>query len=163
VPLLVNHFVAEFSRRDDKCIHTVASGVLEQLQAYDWPGNIRELEHVIERAVITSTDGVLYLIEPLVCENVETSPAATARLNDFERLHIERILSTTSWRIEGPAGGGDGARPAPEHVAQPHDQAGNQAPRRARYRTSRSLIDRPIRSKTGPYCVDSSSGTIVAK
>jgi formate hydrogenlyase transcriptional activator len=104
VPLLVNHFVAEFSRRDDKCIHTVASGVLEQLQAYDWPGNIRELEHVIERAVITSTDGVLYLIEPLVCENVETSLVATARLTDFERLHIERILSTTSWRIEGPAG-----------------------------------------------------------
>jgi transcriptional regulator with GAF, ATPase, and Fis domain len=58
---------------------------------------------VIERAVITSTDGVLCLIEPLVSENVEASVAMT-RLTDFERLHIERILSTTSWRIEGPAG-----------------------------------------------------------
>jgi transcriptional regulator with GAF, ATPase, and Fis domain len=105
VPMLTNHFVAEFSRRYGKCIHTIPPSVLEQLQAYDWPGNIRELEHVIERAVITSTDGILYLIEPLISTNVGApAPASATRLVDLERLHIERILGNTAWRIEGPSG-----------------------------------------------------------
>jgi transcriptional regulator with GAF, ATPase, and Fis domain len=105
VLLLTTHFVDTLSRRYGKRIHTIPTSVLNQLQGYDWPGNIRELEHVIERGIITCSDGVLRLLEALVSTSTEVQPQAPlTRLTDVERSHIERILGTTSWRIEGPGG-----------------------------------------------------------
>jgi len=59
IPLLVDHFVAKHAARAGKCIRTVESGVVTLLQQYDWPGNIRELENAIERAVVLTTGNTI--------------------------------------------------------------------------------------------------------
>src|SRR5204862_465558 len=59
IPLLVRHFAQQFSKRMNKTIDTISSATMEALSRYHWPGNIRELQNVIERAVITSTGPVL--------------------------------------------------------------------------------------------------------
>src|SRR5579864_8811325 len=59
IPLLVRHFVQQFSRRMNRCVETIPSETMNTLVRYDWPGNIRELQNVIERAVIVSTGPVL--------------------------------------------------------------------------------------------------------
>jgi formate hydrogenlyase transcriptional activator len=59
IPLLVRHFVQEFSRRNNRVIDTVPSEAMEAMVRYSWPGNIRELQNVIERAVIVSKSLVL--------------------------------------------------------------------------------------------------------
>ena len=59
IPLLVGHFAQQFSRRMNKAIETIPSATMEALCRYHWPGNIRELQNVIERAVILSTEPAL--------------------------------------------------------------------------------------------------------
>ena len=103
VRLLARHFVESFSKRYGKSIHTIPSALLDELEAYTWPGNIRELEHVIERAIITSRDGLLRLTEPLDVQSSGDLPAST-RLIDVEGEHIQRVLGSTAWRIEGEGG-----------------------------------------------------------
>jgi transcriptional regulator with GAF, ATPase, and Fis domain len=105
VDVLIPFFVDQLSNRYGKRIHTVHPEVVARSRRYSWPGNIRELEHVIERAMITTTDGVLRLIEPLGSSHFDAmdNPEAT-RLVDVERLHIQRILRNTGGRIEGREG-----------------------------------------------------------
>ena len=59
IPLLVRHFVQEFSRRNNRVINTIPSETMQALVRYQWPGNIRELQNVIERAVIISKGTML--------------------------------------------------------------------------------------------------------
>jgi formate hydrogenlyase transcriptional activator len=101
IPLLVWHFVEEFSKAFGKRIETVAKSNMEALQRYSWPGNIRELRNVVERAMITAAGPRLTVPVP------ETSSAATGRsirLIDVERSHIRRVLESTRWRIRGIGG-----------------------------------------------------------
>src|SRR5271168_4119337 len=77
---------------------------MSALTSYDWPGNIRELQNLIERAVILSDDGVLPNPLPaLVPSEIATSPAATT-LKDSERNLILRTLESVGWVIGGPKG-----------------------------------------------------------
>jgi transcriptional regulator with GAF, ATPase, and Fis domain len=102
---LVWHFVDIFSRRMGKTIHCVPSETLAALQAHDWPGNIRELQNVIERAIILSKDGVL---PNLLIPGAPPPPAVSAAqptLRDFERDLILQTLRNVDWVI----GGADGA------------------------------------------------------
>jgi PAS domain S-box-containing protein len=112
IPLLVSHYTREIGERLGKSIGEVPAHVLREFTEYNWPGNIRELQNVIERAVIVSSDGVLRLPEPLV--QTTTAPAGEAEafkepitistLDEAEREHILRALEATGWRIEGPKG-----------------------------------------------------------
>jgi formate hydrogenlyase transcriptional activator len=85
---------------------------MREFTGYNWPGNIRELQNVIERAVIVSSDGVLRLPEPLVQKTTastiesQTSNGSTtvSTLDEAEREHILRALEATGWRINGPKG-----------------------------------------------------------
>jgi transcriptional regulator with GAF, ATPase, and Fis domain len=105
IPLLVRHLVTRLATKLHKRIDVVSPSVLEAVRQYDWPGNIRELENVLERAIITTSDGTLRLSEPLGVPKQDFAPvAATPVLTDVERAHILRILETTGWRIEGPRG-----------------------------------------------------------
>ena len=106
VPLLVQYFVRKLSARLNKPIDSIPEEVMEILKAHDWPGNIRELQNVIERAVVLATDSVL---RPALTElkqmTKQPSPATTRTLAEAEREHILVVLKQTDWRI----GGQDGA------------------------------------------------------
>jgi len=78
--------------------------VSRALQQYDWPGNIRELENVIQRAIILSSDGAISINDISLSSAKPTSVTAGTTLEEIERSHIQRMLSTTLWRIEGRRG-----------------------------------------------------------
>ncbi len=110
IPLLVWRFVDEFSKAFGKRIDAISRDNMETLQQYPWPGNIRELRNVVERAMIVATGPRLSLTLP-------TSTAAAARrslkLVDVEKEHIRGVLESTGWRIRGAGGAADrlGLRP----------------------------------------------------
>ena len=108
IPLLVRYFAQKHARRMNKRIENIPADTLQALSRYPWPGNIRELENLIERAVILSS-GPELLVEP-----PEFRPAAVAissegtvkhtNLEDAERAHILRVLHDANWIIGGPRG-----------------------------------------------------------
>ena len=110
--MLVRHYVRLIGERLGNSISEVPAQVMREFTEYNWPGNIRELQNVIERAVIVSPDGVLRLPEPLV--QTTTAPAGEGEafkepmtistLDEAEREHILRALEATGWRINGPKG-----------------------------------------------------------
>jgi formate hydrogenlyase transcriptional activator len=117
IPLLVRHFVQQFSRRTNRNIETIPSEAMNALVRYSWPGNIRELQNVVERAVIVSTGPVLKVpVDDLVvraraadAQSEEASPIDTARnmrgmLEDTERKQILGALEQTRWIVAGPNG-----------------------------------------------------------
>jgi len=106
IPALVEHFVQRFSHEMGKRIETIPPEVMDVLKLYDWPGNIRELENFIKRAVIMSTGPVL---RPLLGElkRLPSQPSLSAKrtLAEVERDHITEVLRETRWVL----GGGNGA------------------------------------------------------
>jgi PAS domain S-box-containing protein len=102
---LVESFVQEFAETMGKPIDSIAKASLKALLDYGWPGNIRELRNVIERAVILSQGPSLKIELPSISPAPVPSPEPSlALLTDVERNHILRILDATGWRIRGPAG-----------------------------------------------------------
>jgi formate hydrogenlyase transcriptional activator len=105
IPVLVRHFVEILGRRTGRQIEQIPPETMSALRSYQWPGNIRELQNVIERAVILSNDGVLP--NPLPTAETEQraviSPGATT-LRDSERTLILRTLEAVGWVIGGPKG-----------------------------------------------------------
>jgi formate hydrogenlyase transcriptional activator len=104
IPALVMHFVEIYGRRMGKQIEHIPAKTMSAFCSYPWPGNIRELQNVIERAVILSNDGVLP--NPLTAIDVQSivaAPPATT-LKESERTLILRTLQTVGWVIGGPKG-----------------------------------------------------------
>ena len=105
IPALVTHFAEILGRRMARIIEHIPSETMSALSSYQWPGNIRELQNLIERAVILSNDGVLP--NPLPAAGTEQraaiSPGATT-LRDSERTLILRTLEEVGWVIGGPKG-----------------------------------------------------------
>jgi len=101
IPMLVWAFVKEFENKMGKRIESISKKSIEALQSYSWPGNIRELRNVIERAII-STDGRALNIPTLAISSVEA--AQDRNLEDVERKHILSVLERTSWRVMGKDG-----------------------------------------------------------
>jgi formate hydrogenlyase transcriptional activator len=106
ISLLVQHFVQEAARRMNKTIDAIPSAAMEALIQYRWPGNIRELENVIERAVILSPGSVLRV--PLGDLRSRISPGHRSEkphtIADVEREHIRAVLKETRWVLSGPRG-----------------------------------------------------------
>ena len=101
IPLLVWRFVDEFSTALGKQVDSISRDDMAALQQYSWPGNIRELRNVVERAMIMSTG------RRLTCPLPATSTAAvrrSAKLEDVEREHIRTVLESTGWRVRGAGG-----------------------------------------------------------
>jgi len=111
IPLLVRFFVAKFAGRIGRRIESVSQDTFDLLTAYRWPGNIRELENVLERAVILS-DGPELEIDPEVLPVDGTAASADAgssessgkSLSSVEKDHILAVLDQAGWVIEGPNG-----------------------------------------------------------
>ncbi|MFA4917359.1 MAG: sigma 54-interacting transcriptional regulator, partial [Syntrophales bacterium] len=105
IPLLVNWFVNKFSRKMGKPIKFIPPDVMNTLQKYHWSGNVRELENVIERALINTQGPSLQLMDGLNgYQAVHIAKAQRLSLADIERNYIVQILEETKGRIEGPKG-----------------------------------------------------------
>jgi formate hydrogenlyase transcriptional activator len=105
IPTLINHFVRTFASRMGKAVPTVPSETLKLLRGYDYPGNVRELENLIERAVILETDGILRPSTLALSEPSARRPMQVGNtLEDFERRFIVRTLEAAAWRIGGFGG-----------------------------------------------------------
>jgi len=116
IPLLVRHFTQQFSRRMNRVIETIPSATMEALSRYHWPGNIRELQNVIERAVIISSGPVLSvdvsdLKFPKAGPAVEKTASAKSTngalhdvLEETERQQILKALKECNWVVAGPNG-----------------------------------------------------------
>ena len=106
IPLLVRHFVQEAALRMSKTIDTIPPGTMEALTQYGWPGNIRELENVIERAVILTPSSTLHVpLRDLRSRILPGNGSEKSRtLADVERDHIRSVLQETRWVLSGPRG-----------------------------------------------------------
>jgi formate hydrogenlyase transcriptional activator len=105
IPVLVSYFIDRFASRQGKKIRSVAKESLDLLQAYDWPGNIRELQNLIERSVIVCETETLRVDESwLVREGPTASQALTMELTSHEKELIEAALTESRGRVSGPAG-----------------------------------------------------------
>jgi transcriptional regulator with GAF, ATPase, and Fis domain len=104
IPLLVWRFVEEFSKSFGKRIDAIDSDNIARLQQYSWPGNIRELRNVVERAMILATGPRLIITVP------EATPASlkqSVKIKDVETEHFRNVLESTGWRIRGVGGAAD--------------------------------------------------------
>jgi formate hydrogenlyase transcriptional activator len=107
LPALLRHFCERLGRQIGKPVDRIAPGTLHALEQYDWPGNIREFENVLQQAIILSRDGVLDLSNFAGVSLRPASPVHPEQLEklvDVQRAHILRVLEATNWRIEGPSG-----------------------------------------------------------
>jgi len=102
IPVLARYFAEKHSARMNRPIEEVPAETMEALTRYNWPGNARELENFIERAVILSPGRALRL--PLAELRGPARGGEPATLADAERGHILRVLEAANWRISGPAG-----------------------------------------------------------
>jgi PAS domain S-box-containing protein len=106
IPILVRHFVATHSRRMGKHIETIPEETMAALTRWQWPGNIRELENFLERAVILTRGAVLYVpLAELEIEDAEDSELwENPTLQAAEQEHILRVLREAQGQIGGPTG-----------------------------------------------------------
>jgi PAS domain S-box-containing protein len=114
IPLLVRFFVQKYGPRVGRRPDTIDASTMESLVNYQWPGNIRELENIIERALILSTSGVLSIdaeMLPVTAPRPATESHATGNqggtesdLNSVQREHIVSTLHKTNWVVEGERG-----------------------------------------------------------
>ena len=104
IPLLVSKFVEEFSSAFGKRIESIDADNISRLQQYSWPGNIRELRNLVERAMILATGPRLTIPVP------SASPASmkqSLKIKDIETEHFRNVLESTRWRIRGADGAAD--------------------------------------------------------
>jgi chemotaxis protein methyltransferase CheR len=101
--MLVDFFVDKISKRLGKSIESIPTSVMNSLQEYHWSGNVRELENVLERAVINSSGPKLHLVDELKKHHKDLTTAKKT-LNEIERDYIVRVLEQTHWKISGQNG-----------------------------------------------------------
>ena len=105
IPLLTNYFIKKFSGRIGKTIDSIDAKVLKKLESYDYPGNVRELANILERAVILCESGILRQDHiGISIQDPTTETKMSATIEAVERNHILTVLEETDWRIQGELG-----------------------------------------------------------
>jgi transcriptional regulator with GAF, ATPase, and Fis domain len=105
IPFLVKHFCQKHEVKVGKKVTTIPSRVMDALTSYNWPGNIRELENIIERALILSRKGTIEYGDWMpMAKVVGSSKSSMLRLDDVEKEHIIEVLKQTSWKVSGEKG-----------------------------------------------------------
>lgn len=105
IPFLIRHFCQKHEGKTGKKVTTIPSKVMDALTAYDWPGNIRELENIIERAMILSRNGAIEYGDWMpMAKEVESAKSKLLRLDDVEKEHIIEVLKQTNWKVSGDKG-----------------------------------------------------------
>jgi transcriptional regulator with GAF, ATPase, and Fis domain len=106
IPVLVDHFTRKFARRQRKNITKINSQDLKALKQYSFPGNIRELENLIERAVVLNQSEVLSIPLEANSNRVEAGKKVFLSFEEAQREHIIKALRKTDGRVTGPHGAG---------------------------------------------------------
>ena len=108
IPLLVEYFIGRFGKKVGKKFRTIDARTLNLFKVYGWPGNIRELQNVIERAVILSEDDTFLVDDGWLALESPQLQDPTIALNEVlgrqEREMIESVLAETGGRVSGPGG-----------------------------------------------------------
>jgi formate hydrogenlyase transcriptional activator len=108
VPLLIKHFIRKYESKMWKKINDVDPQVINALMEYDWPGNIRELENLIERALILTSGNIIEFGDWIPMSKMSNDRKLVKeemkRLEDVEREHILNILEQTNWKVSGERG-----------------------------------------------------------
>ena len=101
IPQIVWHFVEECSEGFGKRIETITDENMRELQQYAWPGNIRELRNLVERAMILATGPHLSIQVPRA---TVSGAIRSTKFEDVQREHIKNVLARVAWRIRGSGG-----------------------------------------------------------
>lgn len=110
IPLLVRHFLAHFHRKLAKSLKGVTPGSMDRLMAYPWPGNIRELQNVLERACVLARGPIVDVStalgghDQLVPDVADTAPDRILTLDEHEQMQIKRALDAAGGKLHGPGG-----------------------------------------------------------
>lgn len=104
IPMLADFFIKKICQRMGRAVPQASKAIIDELQEYPWPGNIRELENVLERAVINSSGTRLHLADELCKKSPDDSSGvspAQETLEAVERRHIVHTLEQTGWKVSG--------------------------------------------------------------
>jgi transcriptional regulator with GAF, ATPase, and Fis domain len=104
IPLLVDYFVDRYARKAGKSIRRIDKKTLQLLQSYPWPGNIRELQNVIERSVIVCETEIFTVDESWLSQRPDGKPFLSEKVAATEKEIIEEALRESKGRISGPSG-----------------------------------------------------------
>jgi transcriptional regulator with GAF, ATPase, and Fis domain len=105
IPILAQAFVDRFCQNQGRPSLDLSKSILQSLQAYARPGNVRELQNIMERAVLVSEHTTLRLADPLAVAKTPAPAQPPAKtLVDMERRHILQVLVAARWKLEGPNG-----------------------------------------------------------
>ena len=99
IPLLAEHFLYRFTQETNKTINKISREAMDEMMLYDWPGNIRELENAIERAVVVGKEREIHPEDlPIFCHELPP-PQKASSLAEIEKAHIKQVLSENQWNI----------------------------------------------------------------
>jgi len=106
IPLLIKHFASQIGAEMGRNIDKIPKNTIKRLQAYDWPGNIRELRNVVERSLITSAGSTFQLADSTIemCQSPSPPSNQTVSLDEIQRQHIQHTLNEAGGKINGPGG-----------------------------------------------------------
>jgi len=143
---LTEFFVAKFAARLNKAIDLIPDDVMAVLEAHDWPGNIRELQNFIERAMLFSPGSILRLPLGLTQKVMQSSDNASRTLADADREHILETLEQANWLIGGQGGAADRLGLPRTTLIYKMRKLGIEARRSQRVRPIRELADETCRA-----------------
>jgi transcriptional regulator with GAF, ATPase, and Fis domain len=103
IPLLAAHFVRRLSRQFGRNVQRISESMMREMTAYDWPGNVRELENFLARAIVLCHGETLDM-PLLMTEGSAPADTGSLSLEAMERRHIESVLASAGWVLEGPKG-----------------------------------------------------------
>ena len=104
IPLLVKHFLQKYNKKLGRQIESVPQTIMERLNNYHWPGNVRGLENIIQRAMIVSKGRQLEIGDWFLPQDTSADVSTVKTLEEVERAHITEVLETTHWRVSGERG-----------------------------------------------------------
>jgi PAS domain S-box-containing protein len=104
IPLLVDFFLAKFAKKLGRGFQRLSPEVIKRLSSYPWPGNIRELQNVVERGAVISRGPVIQIDESILAGAAGLEPSPSEKLGDIERAHILRVLAQTGGKVHGTEG-----------------------------------------------------------